>query len=197
MKIFVNVITTLRFLYTIILPFLQVKISNLAFIVNLIVLFLTDTIDGFLARKFKVQSMFGSIMDTVADKMLSVVLLFILVKEYNILAIILMCEVMIGFLNVIGMAFNKKTKSSKIGKLKMWLLAISIVLSYMSYFNIVEYNVVYIFSIITIILQTITFACYVQYLNDPKNSITEKHKVHNLKDLLYVLFDTEYYLSVV
>ena len=35
MKIFVNLITTIRFIYTIILPILQIRISNTAFIINL------------------------------------------------------------------------------------------------------------------------------------------------------------------
>ena len=38
MKIFVNLITTSRFIYTLILPILQMRISNRAFIINLIIL---------------------------------------------------------------------------------------------------------------------------------------------------------------
>ena len=77
MKIFVNLITTTRFMYTLILPILQSRMSNTSFIINLIILFLTDTVDGFLARKFKVQTFYGSIMDTIADKTLSLSLIHI------------------------------------------------------------------------------------------------------------------------
>ena len=56
MKVLVNLITTLRFVYTLLLPLIKAKVSRNAFIINIVVLFLTDTIDGFLARKFKVQT---------------------------------------------------------------------------------------------------------------------------------------------
>ena len=81
MKILVNVITTFRFLYTMILPILKGRISRLAFIINIALLFLTDFIDGALARKFKVQTLYGSVMDTIADKTLSIILIVLLIKK--------------------------------------------------------------------------------------------------------------------
>ena len=119
MKIFVNLITTLRFVYTLILPILQLKISNTAFIVNLVILFLTDTVDGFLARKFRVQTFYGSLMDTIADKTLSIVLLIILANHINILYVVLLCEILIALLNSFEMVRRKRTKSIIIGKIKM------------------------------------------------------------------------------
>ena len=112
MKIFVNLITTIRFIYTIILPILQIRISNTAFIINLVILFLTDTIDGFLARKFNVQTFYGSLMDTIADKTLSIVLLIILANHINLLYVVLLCEILIALLNSVEMARRKRTKSN-------------------------------------------------------------------------------------
>ena len=95
MKIFVNLITTFRFLYTLILPLLEQKISNRAFLINIIILFLTDSIDGFLARKFNVQTLYGSMMDTIADKGLSIILMILLVSRMKMLSIVLILEIFI------------------------------------------------------------------------------------------------------
>lgn len=53
MKIFVNIITTIRFTYALFLPILKNKISEVAFVINIAILFLTDSIDGILASKWK------------------------------------------------------------------------------------------------------------------------------------------------
>lgn len=195
MKIFVNLITTCRFLYTIILPFLQIHISNTAFIVNLIVLFLTDTVDGFLARKFRVQTFYGSLMDTIADKMLSMVLLIILMNHNHLLAVLLVGEILIALLNSFEMARRKRTKSIMVGKVKMWILAITIVAGYLNYFNVLSLEVVNALCIVTIIAQILTFLCYVKYLELQEHELREKPKIESSKDLKYILFDTDFYLN--
>ncbi len=195
MKIFVNLITTTRFIYTLILPILQLKISNTAFIINLVVLFLTDTIDGFLARKFNVQTFYGSIMDTIADKTLSIVLLIILANYINILYVVLLCEILIALLNSFEMARRKRTKSILIGKVKMWFLAITIVFCYLYYFRIITIEVINSLCIITVVMQVLTFVSYVKYLESQKDNLREKPKIKSMKDLKYILFNTDFYLK--
>lgn len=195
MKIFVNLITTCRFLYTIILPFLQMRISNTAFIVNLIVLFLTDTVDGFLARKFRVQTFYGSLMDTIADKMLSMVLLIILMSYNHLLAVLLAGEILIALLNSFEMARRKRTKSIMIGKVKMWILAITIVAGYLNYFNVISLETVNILCAITVVSQILTFLSYIKYLEMQEHELRDKPKIKSFKDLKYVLFDTDFYLN--
>lgn len=198
MKIFVNLMTTIRFAYTLILPILKLRISNTAFIINIVILFLTDSWDGILARKFKVQTLYGSVMDTIADKTLSIILLsMLLINKLDILSLVLLCEIIISIPNVIGMITGKKTKSSWIGKIKMWLLSITIVLSYLNYFDIVDYNVVIISSVITIILQLFAIHGYIRTLLSQKEIKQERKPINNLADLKYVLFDTDYYLSTI
>jgi phosphatidylglycerophosphate synthase len=107
MKVFVNLITTTRFIYTLFLPLIQANVSSETFIVNIVVLFLSDTLDGFLARKFKVQSLFGSIMDTVADKALTILLLISLLSKLKMLTSVLILEILIALINCIGMAMRK------------------------------------------------------------------------------------------
>ena len=195
MKIFVNLITTLRFVYTLILPILQLKISNTAFIVNLVILFLTDTIDGFLARKFRVQTFYGSLMDTIADKTLSIVLLIILANHINILYVVLLCEILIALLNSFEMVRRKRTKSIIIGKIKMWFLAITIISGYLHYFNVIELQIVNYLCLITVAIQIVTYVSYVKYLESQKDNLREKPELKTAKDLKYILFNTDFYLN--
>lgn len=195
MKIFVNLITTLRFVYTLILPILQLKISNTAFIVNLVILFLTDTVDGFLARKFRVQTFYGSLMDTIADKTLSIVLLIILANHINILYVVLLCEILIALLNSFEMVRRKRTKSIIIGKIKMWFLATTIISGYLYYFNVIELQIVNYLCLITVAVQIVTYVSYVKYLESQKDNLREKPELKSAKDLKYILFNTDFYLN--
>ncbi len=197
MKIFVNLITTFRFGFTLILPILKTKISNVFFIISIITLFLTDSIDGILARKFKVQTLYGSMMDTVADKTLSIVLLLMSMKKVDILSIVLLCEILIAIINIVGMAIGKKTQSSLLGKAKMWVLSITIVLSYMNLFNIIDYNIVIFSSVITIIMQIFVTMDYIKSLIKQKWVVNKKQPIKNIQELRYILFDTKYYMSTI
>jgi len=171
------------------------RISNTAFIINLVLLFLTDTIDGFLARKFKVQTFYGSIMDTIADKTLSIVLLIILMNHNHMLVMLLLGEVLIALLNCFEMARRKRTKSIMIGKVKMWILAITIVSGYLEYFNFIQIEIVNVLCIIAIITQVLTFISYIKYLELQDHELREKPKIKSFKDLKYILFDTDFYLN--
>ena len=194
MKILVNVITTFRFLYTMILPILKGRISRLAFIINIALLFLTDFIDGMLARKYKVQTLYGSTMDTIADKTLSIVLIVLLIEKIEIVSLMLIGEIIIACVNVYSLIKGKKTKSSIIGKLKMWFISIAIILGYMYYFNIIGYTPVLIISILTIIIQIATIIDYIITLSKQK-STQNQFKSKEKYTLKQILFSTEYYLT--
>lgn len=194
MKIFVNLITTLRFAYTLILAIMKAKISELAFIINIIILFLTDSIDGILARKYKVQTLYGSIMDTIADKTLCIVLMLFLVKKIDMVFIMLIGEILIACINVWATIKGKKTQSSLLGKVKMWFISATIVLSYMYYFNLISYNTEFI-GIITVLLQIATIIDYIEALKKQEGNSNQKYEIKNIQDLKYVLFNTEYYLN--
>lgn len=194
-KLIVNLITINRIIFSFILLSIFNKINKYIFIISLIILFLTDFIDGFLARKFMVQSLFGSSLDTVADKTLSILLIFPLIKEYPIILLILLGEISIALLNIIGKIKGKHTRSSSIGKIKMWIISINIIISYISYFNIIKINII-IPTIITFIFQLHTIIEYFYYLKKQSSNpkITE-YKIKNYQDLIYILFNTNYFLE--
>lgn len=100
-KVFVNALTVSRFLFTFTMPFLFNKISNTAFISIIIVLYITDWFDGFLSRKFGVQTLFGSIMDTVADKVLCIILIACIPSKHWALFVMMIGELIIGVMNLL------------------------------------------------------------------------------------------------
>ena len=196
MKRFVNIITTFRFVYTLFLPVLKMKISRMAFIINIICLFLTDTIDGFLARKCKVQTLYGALMDTIADKALCIVLLILLAEKIDVISILIIFEIIIAIINTIAMIRGKKTKSTMTGKVKMCVLSTTIALNYLYCFGVFERTLAATSIGITILTQIITVINYIKFtLNSPKMEEKTIFEVRNIKDLKYVLFDTEYYLN--
>lgn len=195
MKIFVNLITIFRLSFTIILATLKNHLQKSSFISAVIILFLSDCIDGLLARKFKVQTLFGSLLDTIADKILCIVLYIFLIDEKPILIPILICEITIAIINIIAIIMKKKPKSNIIGKIKMWFVGINILTGYLYYFNIVTYTFIFISTALTFIMEIATIISYILNLLKPRSPSEIKLKIKDIKDLNYILFNTEYYLS--
>lgn len=91
---------------------------------------LTDWIDGFLARKLKASTFFGSIFDGTTDKLFAILTLGLLLYVNPVVfAIPLLMEV--GILAVQNKKMQKglNVKSNMIGKIKTWVLSISMALS--------------------------------------------------------------------
>lgn len=193
MKIFVNLITSFRLLFTIYLIVGFNKVSEINFLVSMILLFLTDTIDGFLARRFKVQSLFGSKMDTIADKMLVISLIVLLLKHIKIMWVLLIGELVISVINVLASFQGRKTHAAKIGKIKMWVIAIAIFLGYAYYFKYIGYTPVLVACIVTLILEILVIVSYIRFIFSQK--IIKIEKKWTVKEIVYKLFDTDYYLN--
>lgn len=198
MKILVNFITTFRFLDSLALFFLKDRVSSAVFIANIILIFLTDSVDGFFARKCNVQTMYGSIMDVVADKTLCIVLLILSLGQIESFTAILIGEIIIALINIIYKIMGRNTKSRIMGKIKMWAISITLILGYLNYFGILNYMTIVNFACgITFALQTFTAIDYINYLRQKETIQQNKRKIKSIDDLLYVLFNTEYYLSTI
>lgn len=192
MKILVNMITISRLIFTIILVFIINNVDNIIFIILITFFFLTDFVDGYLARKFKVQTLFGSIVDTLADKVLSIVLIFPLLTVQNVLLLNILGEIIIASTNIIGRIEGKLTKVSLGGKIKMWLLSLTIICGYFNLYYDTSMYSTFTLSILTFIIQIVVFINYIYYLiRQPKI----KEKSIDKGSLLYILFNTEYYLK--
>jgi len=195
MKIVVNLITALRIVFTVVLPIMKNKVSIWAFIIDITLLFLTDFLDGVLARKFRVQTLFGSLLDTVADKALSIMLLIMLIDKIEILLVILILECIIAVINMITVGLRKRTRSSMLGKIKTWIISITIIFGYMYDFGFISDRFVFILSFATIVMQIFVAIGYIKTLIVSKEIKYEKDDNIVKSDIRKILFDTDYYIE--
>lgn len=193
-KIFVNILTTSRLVLSILLMMCFKNISKMNFLIYILLLFLTDFIDGKLARGFKVQTIYGSNMDAIADKFLSIGMLLLLLKNNSIVWVPFIGEIIISIINIKGKIEGKRTESSNIGKIKTWFIAITVFICFGNYFNLITRPIVWISCIVTFIIQIKTAIDYIKYLEKQK-PVHKKKKEKNATNILYRLFSTEYYLK--
>lgn len=124
----VNLLTLIRVIGTIIL----VPIYNIygGFYVGIvaIICYLTDSIDGILARLWNVSTFFGALFDGVADKLFTIMCFIVLylITPYSIIPIIF--ELLIVLVQFCKFKNNLNIQSNIIGKFKVWVLALSVVL---------------------------------------------------------------------
>ena len=220
-KIVVNLITFIRVIGTFLIPFVNNYLSPQQFIIYIALIFMTDTLDGMLARLFKVCTLFGAILDSAADKLFGIATLLVLARVYPIMYLLVILEIVILLINTISGSKGANSKSSKIGKCKTWILAIAIVLGYItvyskSFITIIEnqyligrrlYNtLVFILNNQKIFISTIAIVTFIfslivaidYYLRNHKEVIknkinTKKIRVKQGKELLIALFDEEFY----
>lgn len=212
MKKFVNFLTIMRIIATLIMPFIWHFCGVWFILIFVSIILLTDFFDGFLARTFHVQSLFGSVSDSVADKIFGIVLLLIVAAVFPIYYSLVLFELIIAAINIYAAIRGATTKSTFLGKFKMWLLGISTVIGLIVIFEstLITYNIPIINTIIEnkdsllIYSVLITSGSELTVILDYARHIvkelkSKKPKVkYRLKDdesLMYVLFDTEYFLS--
>ena len=189
----VNFITFLRIIGTIILFPIYFKCGQVVVACILSFLFLTDWIDGFLARRYKVSTFFGSIMDSVSDKLMAIASCVILcfINSYMIYSIII--ELLIILVNTFVFTQKGNIKSSYIGKIKTWVLSVCIIIG----FFICKDNTKIINIAVAapaIIAEFVTLFDYVKKALKVKINITnEKPKYKKFKEINHMLFSPEFY----
>lgn len=143
-KILVNLITGIRSLGTVAIIPIFVNEGSLITALAAIGFFLTDFIDGLLARKLHVQSFFGSLLDGLSDKAFGIVCLILLSTLNPIFLIIIGVELGILAVNYNSIQRGNNAKSSMAGKVKTFFLAATIAGSFFAYSvpslkNVVDY----------------------------------------------------------
>lgn len=103
---------------------------------------LTDFFDGFIARKFKLESSFGQFLDPIADKVLVTSTLIMLIAldrvDAWIVMLIISREVAVSALRATTKTWDTTLKSSKIGKWKAFFQFAAIVPLIVNY----EYTII-------------------------------------------------------
>lgn len=131
--ILVNLITAVRSLGT--FAIVPIFTSCGALVTGLAAMgfFLTDFIDGTLARKLNVQTFFGSLLDAVSDKAFGIVCLLLLSTLNPIFLAVIGIELGIFAINYHNAQNNKNVQSSLAGKAKTLLLAATVVGGFFCY----------------------------------------------------------------
>ena len=191
--IVVNIITLLRVIGSIILFSIYFNFGSITVGLILTGLFLTDWIDGFLARRFKVSTFFGSIMDSISDKLMAIVSCIILcfINKYMIASIII--EILIIFVNTFALTQKANIKSSYIGKIKTWVLSIAIIAGF--FICKENTNIINLFvALPAIIFELITLIDYFKKCIKVKIVIeNKKPKYKEFKEIKKMLFSPEFY----
>lgn len=124
-KIIVNGLTLSRVAGTIAMPLMVNTLSAPIFLLVVAAILFTDCLDGILARHWKVSTIFGSLLDMGADKLFGFAVLITLSTMYPIMSIPLILETLIAGVNIKAAENNSVAKSSEIGRIKTWVMGLS------------------------------------------------------------------------
>lgn len=127
----VNFLTLIRVIGTIILIPLYNNFGGKVVGITSFFCYLTDSIDGILARHWKVSTFFGAIFDGFADKLFTIInfIILYLITPYALIPIII--EVFIVIVQAFKFNRNLNVQSNIIGKSKVWVLAATVVLTFL------------------------------------------------------------------
>lgn len=151
MLTFSRALAPLIIIPTILLGRLDIAIVELAFFA------LTDCLDGRLARKYNCVTDFGVKLDAVCDKIFALAVLIPAIIKYPVLAINLVLEMCISYINMLSEIKRNHPKSNMIGKIKTVFLSFTLILSYI---DNVEGIYVLLASIVTFTFQIWAFVKY-------------------------------------
>lgn len=201
--ILVNLITMVRIIGVFSLLPIYLNYGGVAAAVLSITCYLTDVIDGMLARKKEVSTFFGSMFDGIADKLFTIANLIVLVTITKYAIIPILFEVGIVVIQYIKYSNNINVQSSKIGKIKTWIIGITVIVLYLvtdiSSLSFLNNSFIYkietmnqntLLGIIFIplyLFEILTLISYLKVEKLPKRPELEKidiklKKVHNFKD---------------
>ncbi len=132
-KMLVNMITAIRSMGTIAIIPVFLNCGSFVTALTAAGFLVTDFIDGFLARKLKVQSFFGSLLDALSDKAFGVICLALLSTLNPIFLAVIGIELGIFAINYKSAQNDNNVKTSSVGRAKTLLLAATIVGSFFCY----------------------------------------------------------------
>lgn len=130
----VNAVTMSRVIGTLIMPFICWYMPPGGLTIYIICLLLTDTLDGILARRLKACTIFGSLLDQAADKLLGIATLAVLSQEYLIMMLPILTEAIIMLVTIRGAARGGSAESSILGKIKTFVLGLAVVSGFCTIF---------------------------------------------------------------
>lgn len=173
----VNIITFIRFLGIIaLIPVFNIYGSIATFFLCAIC-FLTDWFDGMLARKLNCSTFFGSIFDSISDKLFLIANMVLLYKITKLAIIPIIFEITIILIQSIKYSKGYNIKANIYGKVKMWIAGLAITFSYL-----ISKDIIYILLIPFIISEIITVISYI--LEVEKRNNNDESEIAKIKESL-------------
>ena len=127
----VNTLTMIRIIGVFCLLPIYHNYGGLAAAILSMLCYFTDFLDGIIARKCKVVSFFGSVFDTIADKAFTVANLLVLLTITKYALIPILFEIAIITIHMIKFRNEINVQSSKVGKIKTWIIALTVIVLYL------------------------------------------------------------------
>ena len=190
--IIVNFFTTLRLIGVFFIIPIYHNYGSIVTGIFLIFIYLTDKIDGTLARKLNAATFFGSLYDGLSDKLLNFVVLITLLDISKIAYIPLVIEILITIINMLKFKFNQNVKTAEVGRVKMVVFAITVILTFLLS-NLMNESIYFILLYIPLTIASLT--TLLKYAKDFfRNDKNMQHKIYkNRKNLYEKMFDNEFY----
>jgi phosphatidylglycerophosphate synthase len=114
-----NILSTIRLAMALALPYVFLNTSLLNTLIFYLVGDATDAIDGHLARKWKVQSKYGKIVDPIADKLLNGLTLLLTSIFINpVMFVLTGFEALIAATNILRVKRKSDINVAQIGRIK-------------------------------------------------------------------------------
>lgn len=202
-KIIVNSLSISRIIGALLMPLFFQIFDIPGLIIIIICLFVTDCFDGILARHWHVQTKGGALLDALGDKLLAIACIVSFVHKHLILIPILVLELATTYLNVNRAIHGEKSVTLIVGKAKMWLVSITLVLcaintlksDFLSTINItVSESAILYFGVLTILMQIITIINYFEDSISQKTiRIAKVPKLKPFMTMMKILFDETTY----
>lgn len=174
-----NILTSTRLLSPFVLiPLIYLNKLKLA-VIMIVIFAITDTFDGYFARKYQAISKFGAYLDALVDKVFALSILISLIirmsvnnSNFYLIIINIVFEIVICIINLYAFFKNLKPKSTKQGKIKTVFLFMLLGVLYLSQLITIPKNILFIFIILTIILQVIAIYSYLYKIKKKKLSLS-------------------------
>mgnify|MGYP003571268487 CR=1 FL=1 len=160
--------------------------------------YLTDSIDGILARKWKASTFFGALFDGFSDKLFTIInfIVLYLITPYSLIPILF--EVGVVIIQLFKYNKNYNIKSNFIGKLKVWILAICLVFTFIvsdinsimflsdnikEYINNIPNNIKYFWLLFpAILIEALTIIIYILEVFKKNNRVEPVKKIKKKKE---------------
>ena len=218
--IFINMITLIRVIGIFAIIPVYHNLGGFSCFILVAVCFLTDCIDGMLARELKCSTFFGSIFDGISDKAFLIINLITIFTITKLAIIPILIEMLIALTQSMKYSQNMNVKSNLMGKTKMWIAGFltsaiyiiddlvfleSINNKYTKFLIDNANTIKTIMIIIVIVAEVLTLISYIKEYVESKNNLdsTQVIKSRELqliekfsnKKLSYMLFNHDFYMQ--